>query len=265
MVNEINRLHNKNAIIIGGSRGIGLGIAKVFSLHGANVVIAAREETTLEEAKQAILACTCVEVETCVVDITDRKSIKRLINSMLEKWDKIDILCQNAGIFPEIPVLEMSDKDWDLVLDTNLKGTFQIISEVIPEMRKQKYGKIVITSSITGPRVGSPGLAHYGASKSGINGFVKTAAIELAPYNITINCVEPGNILTEQLQGMSGGYIEAHQRAIPMGHLGTPEDIGYAASFLASDESRYITGQSIIVDGGQVLPESHFALPQKDQ
>jgi 3-oxoacyl-[acyl-carrier protein] reductase len=130
-------------------------------------------------------------------------------------------------------------------------------------MRKQNYGRIVVTSSITGVRTGNPGLAHYAASKAGINGFIKTAAIELAPYNITINSVEPGNILTESLNILGTDYIKAQERAIPLGYLGTPEDIGYAAAYLASDEARYVTGQSIVVDGGQTLPESHYDIPRR--
>lgn len=126
-------------------------------------------------------------------------------------------------------------------------------------MKKQNWGRILFTSSISGPRVGLPTKSHYTASKGGVNGFMKTIAIELAKYNITVNAVEPGNVATEGfLSKNSGAAIEARTKPIPMGRLGTPEEIGYAHLFLASDEAAYITGQSIIVDGGQILPETHF-------
>jgi 3-oxoacyl-[acyl-carrier protein] reductase len=125
-------------------------------------------------------------------------------------------------------------------------------------MIKQRYGRIVLTSSISGPKVAWPNGAHYTASKAGMNGFMITAAVELAKYGITVNAVEPGNILTEGMGDLSGSWIDNMRKAVPMGRLGTPEDIAFAALFLASDESRYVTGQGIVVDGGQILPESHF-------
>jgi 3-oxoacyl-[acyl-carrier protein] reductase len=258
----MNILNNKIAIVIGASKGIGTGIANVFAKKGVNVIIAARDKLLLEQTQQRILHETGKTIDIAIADITKREEIENLINFTINKFGRVDILVQNAGIFPNVSLFEMTEQDWDYVLDINLKGTFHAVSACIPIMKEQKYGRIVITSSITGPRTGNPGLAHYSASKAGINGFVKTAAIELAPYNITINCVEPGNILTEGLHGLGEDYITAQTRAIPLGCLGTPEDIGYATAFLASDEARYITGQSIIVDGGQTLPESHYDIPR---
>jgi len=127
-------------------------------------------------------------------------------------------------------------------------------------MIKQNYGKIVITSSITGPITGFPGWAHYGATKAGINGFIRTAAIEFAKHNITVNAVLPGNIRTEGMDTVGEEYIRQSEQSIPMGKLGDPEDVAYAMLFLASHDSKYITGQTIIVDGGQILPESKLAL-----
>jgi 3-oxoacyl-[acyl-carrier protein] reductase len=251
-------LDNKIAILLGASKGIGLGMAKVFAKKGAKVIIAARHKTQLEMAQKYIYNETNCNVDIYMVDITQREMISHLIDFTINKFGRVDILVQNAGIYPSIALSEMSENDWDLVLNTNLKGTFNSISVCIPIMKKQKYGRIVVTSSITGARTGNPGLAHYSASKAGINGFIKTAAIELAPFNITINCVELGNIITETLQALGNDYIKAQTYAVPLGYLGSPEDIGYAAAYLASDEARYVTGQSIIVDGGQTLPESHY-------
>jgi 3-oxoacyl-[acyl-carrier protein] reductase len=135
------------------------------------------------------------------------------------------------------------------------------VKACLPHMKEEGYGRIVVTSSITGPRVGNPGLAHYAASKAGINGFIRTAAIEFAQHGITINAVEPGNILTPGMDAQIGAdYIRAQEQSIPLGRLGEPEDIAHATLFLASDEAKYITGQSIIVDDGQILPESRFAV-----
>ena len=259
----MSSLQNKIAIVLGASKGIGLGIGQIFAAKGAKVIIASRDSDSLEKAKKYIFQKTALQVDTFLADITDEESIKSLIEFTMNKFGKIDILAQNAGIFPSTSLFEMTPQDWDLVLDTNLKGTFLSVAACIPIMRKQNYGRIVVTSSITGVRTGNPGLAHYAASKAGINGFIKTAAIELAPYNITINSVEPGNILTESLNTLGPDYIKAQERAIPLGCLGTPEDIGYAAAYLASDEARYVTGQSIVVDGGQTLPESHYDIPHR--
>lgn len=255
-------LENKIAILIGASRGIGIGVAKVFIKKGATVIIVSREEKALQTTKEKLEEEFKVKVDTYSADITNQICMTGMVNYVLNKYKRIDILCQNAGIFPAVYLDEMSEDNWDHVLDTNLKGTFFAVKSVLPIMKKQKYGRIVITSSITGPKVGNPGLAHYGASKGGIEGFIKTAAIELARYNITINSVEPGNILTEALYGLGEHYIPAQERAIPMGYLGEPEDIGYAEAFLASDEAKYITGQSIVVDGGQTLPESQYDIPR---
>ena len=155
-------------------------------------------------------------------------------------------------MLPDIPVDE-----WDTVLAVNLRGCFVAIQACTAPMRAQKYGRIVLTSSITGPRVSSPGHGHYSASKAGINGLIRAAAIELAPDGITINGVEPGNILTEGMQAeRSPEFIRAMEASVPLGRLGTPRDVAHAVLFLASDEAAYVTGTTIIIDGGQILPEA---------
>jgi 3-oxoacyl-[acyl-carrier protein] reductase len=154
----------------------------------------------------------------------------------------------------------MTAADFDHVIGTNLKGTFLSVSAVLPAMKAQKKGRIVITSSITGPITGYPGWCHYGATKAAQLGFLRTAAIELAPKGITINAVMPGNIETEGLDELGPEYRHAMESSIPQKKLGKVEDIGYAALFLATDEAGYITGQTIVVDGGQVLPESPMAM-----
>jgi 3-oxoacyl-[acyl-carrier protein] reductase len=172
----------------------------------------------------------------------------------------IDILCCNAGVFPEAKLAEMSVADWNQVMDINLKGTFLSVQACLPALKACGRGRIVLTSSITGPITGNPGWSHYGASKAGQLGFMRAAAIELAPFKITVNAVLPGNILTEGVEQLGSEYIASMKSAIPAGRLGSVEDVAYAALFLASEEAAFISGQTIVVDGGQVLPESRMAL-----
>ena len=154
------------------------------------------------------------------------------------------MLCANAGIFPAAKLEDMASADWDEVMSTNLKGTFHAVRACVPYLKKSDQARIVITSSITGPVTGFPGWTHYGASKSGQLGFMRTAAIELAKYGITVNAVMPGNIITEGLAGLGADYHRTMAASIPLKRLGTVEDIGHAAAFLASKEAGYITGQT---------------------
>ena len=155
-----------------------------------------------------------------------------------------------------------TEKEWDEVMDTNLKGTFLTVRAAIPYLKASDQGRIIITSSITGPVTGYPGWTHYGATKAGQLGFMRTACIELAKYGITVNAVMPGNIITEGLAGMGEEYQRSMAASVPLKRLGTVEDIGHAALYFASKEAAYVTGQTIIVDGGQILPESLEALAQ---
>lgn len=196
-----------------------------------------------------------------VADITKPKDMDKMAETTLTRHGRIDILIHNtARICPPLRIDVMSHDEWQNTIKTNLDGTFYAVKAVIPAMKKANYGRIVFTSSISGPRVGLPTKSHYTASKSGMNGFMKTIAIELAKYNITVNAVEPGNIETGGLLKNNDPKVIAERiKPIPMGRLGTPEETAYAHLFLASDEARYITGQSIIVDGGQTLPETQYS------
>jgi 3-oxoacyl-[acyl-carrier protein] reductase len=193
-------------------------------------------------------------------DVSNADDCARMARSAAELYGGVDIVCCNAGIFPAARLGEMSVADWDQVLDINLKGTFLTVHACLAELKARGQGRIIVTSSITGPITGYPGWSHYAASKAGQLGFVRTAAIELAPHNITVNAVLPGNILTEGVEALGPEYVARMTSAIPQRRLGTVEDVAYAALFLASDEAGFITGQTIVVDGGQVLPESHLAL-----
>jgi 3-oxoacyl-[acyl-carrier protein] reductase len=253
------RLNGKTAVITGSSRGIGKGIAKVFAAEGAKVLIVARDE----QAGNAIVGeirRTGGEAHFCRADVSRWSDAEALAQSAMDRFGRLDILVSNAGIFPSARIESMTEAEWDEVQAVNLKGTFFAVKVCFARMKPQRYGRVVLTSSITGPVTGFPGWAHYGATKAGMLGFLRTAALEFAPHGVTINAVLPGNIRTEGLDGLGAEYLRRMEQAIPIGKLGEPEDVGYAALFLASDEARFITGQTLIVDGGQVLPESLDAL-----
>ena len=243
-------LHNRSALVIGGARGIGAAIAERFVEEGAHVVIADIEEdagrATAERLKGRFIA----------IDISQKADAERAVNETVTAFGGLDILVQNAGIYPWTLIENIEPEEWDKVMAVNLRGTYLAARAALPLMKVKKHGRMIFTSSITGPRVSSPGHGHYSASKAGINGFIKAAALEFSGYGITVNGVEPGNILTEGMKmHRSPVFIKTMEDAVPLGRLGTPRDIANAVFFLASDEASYITGTTIIVDGGQTLPE----------
>ncbi len=252
----LKSLHGKTAIVTGGSRGIGKGIALRFGAAGLNVLVVSRDETDAAAVATAIGP----SASGLAADVSTPEGCAAMAEAAVERYGSIDVLCANAGIFPAAKLSEMTAADFDRVIAINLRSTFLSVSAVLPAMTAIGGGRIVLTSSITGPVTGYPGWAHYGASKAGQLGFMRTAAIELAPKGITVNAVLPGNILTEGLEGVGADYIAKMEASIPMRRLGTVADIANAALFLASEEAGYITGQTITVDGGQILPESLGAL-----
>ena len=247
-------IEGRVAIITGASAGIGRGIAQTFAQEGAKIVAASRNIEAGERLVQEIRDAGGDAIFV-VADISRKLDNEKVAAAALERFGRIDILVHNAGIFWEVMLDDMTEDDWDRCHNLNLKGTLFSTQAVLPAMKRQKHGRILVTSSITGPKTGMPGFAHYGATKGGVNGFVRNAAVELAPHGITVNAVEPGNILTEGLADLGEDYLATMTKAIPLGKLGSPEDIAYAMAFLASDEAGWITGQTLTVDGGQTLPE----------
>ena len=252
-------------VVTGGTRGIGKGIASVFARNGAKVLITGRDSDTARAAAdelhaQALAAEKPGEVSFVLADVASREDCRRMAAIAQERLGGIDVLCANAGIFPEGRLEDLTEEDLDQVFGTNLKGTVLTVQACLPGLAASGRGRVILTSSITGPITGFPGWTHYGASKAGQLGFMRTAAIELAPRRVTVNAVLPGNIVTEGLASLGDNYASGMTAAIPMRRLGTVDEIGYAALFLATDEAAYITGQSIVVDGGQVLPESPEAM-----
>ncbi len=255
----LTSIKGRSVLITGASKGIGKGIARVFAAQAAKVLIVARHLEIAEASANEIAAHGGV-ASACSADVGDWEDAQKMAAVAAERYGGIDILCANAGIFPTAKLEEMTPQQWDTVLDTNLKGMFLSIKACVPYLKNSDQGRIIITSSITGPITGFPGWAHYAASKAGQLGFMRTAAIELSKYGITVNAVMPGNIITEGLVGMGEDYLAAMAASIPLKRLGVVEDIGNAALFFASKEASYITGQTIVVDGGQTLPESLGAL-----
>ncbi|MDB5529960.1 MAG: short-chain dehydrogenase/reductase [Devosia sp.] len=246
------RLAGKTALIIGMAQGIGKGIAVRFAEEGANLVLADWEEAAGRKTAHELGA------QFIHTDISKMADAEAAVALALAKFGRLDIIVQNAGIYPWQLIEDTSSEDWDRVMGVNLRGSFHAAKAALKPMRAQGYGRILFTSSITGPHVTSPGHGHYSATKAGINGFIRSAALEFSGFGITVNGVEPGNIMTEGIQEHRGdAHIASMVAAIPLGRLGSVRDVANAFLFLASDEASYITGTTIVVDGGQLLPEGN--------
>jgi 3-oxoacyl-[acyl-carrier protein] reductase len=249
-------LTGRTVLVTGGTKGIGKGIARVFVRAGANVVVVGRGA----EAGEAAAEDLGDRAAFVAADVGVAADCERMAAEAVERFGGIDVLCANAGVFPDAKLEDMTEADIDAIFATNVKGTMLSVKACMGALERSGHGRVILTSSITGPITGYPGWCHYGATKAAQLGFLRTAAIELAPKGITINAVMPGNIETEGLAELGPEYREKMESSIPQRKLGTVDDIGYAALFFATDEAGYITGQTIVVDGGQVLPESMMAM-----
>jgi 3-oxoacyl-[acyl-carrier protein] reductase len=254
-----NSLQGRSAVVTGGSKGIGRGIAETFAAAGVNVLVTARNEADLEAAVSG-LAGQPGKVSGMSADVSNPEDCRKVVEAAVERHGGLDIVCANAGIFPSGRLEELTPEDIEQVMAVNFKGTVFIVQAALAALTASGHGRVIITSSITGPITGYPGWSHYGASKAAQLGFIRTAAMELAPKQITINAVLPGNIITDGLVEMGQEYMDQMAASIPARRLGSVADIGNAALFFATDEASYITGQTLVVDGGQILPESSQAL-----
>ena len=252
-------LQGRTAIVTGGSKGIGLGIAETFAAAGVNVVITGRTQSDLDDAVAA-LSGQPGAVSAVAADVANQEDCRRVVEATVARHGGVDVVCANAGIFPSGRLEDLTPDDVEHVMGVNFKGTVFIVQAALGALTASGHGRVVVTSSITGPITGYPGWSHYGASKAAQLGFIRTAAMELAPKQITINAVLPGNIVTAGLIEMGQDYMDQMAASIPAGRLGSVADIGNAALFFATDEAGYITGQTLVVDGGQVLPESSQAI-----
>jgi 3-oxoacyl-[acyl-carrier protein] reductase len=245
------QLKDRVAIVTGGARGIGRDIALLFAKEGSNIALC--------DVNAEALASTAKEIEalgrkvmTGVVDVTKADQVDSFIQKTLDNFSKIDILVNNAGITRDGLLVRMSENDWDLVLDINLKGAFNCTKAVSRIMMKQRDGRIVNMASIIGI-MGNAGQANYAASKGGLIAFTKTVAKELASRNVRANAIAPGFIQTDMTAKLSEEVKSEMLKHIPLGKLGMPQDVARLALFLAGDDSAYITGQVIQVDGGMVM------------
>ncbi|MCX5702908.1 MAG: 3-oxoacyl-[acyl-carrier-protein] reductase [Candidatus Omnitrophica bacterium] len=245
------RLKDKVALVTGAGRGIGKAIALALAKEGSDIAVADINREDIEK--------TCLEIEQLgrrsqglQMDVTDYVKVEEAVNKILDKFTKVDILVNNAGITKDNLLLRMSQLEWDSVLGVNLKGAFNCLKAVCRPMIKQRAGRIINIASIIG-LIGNAGQANYAASKAGLIALTKTAAKELASRNINVNAIAPGFIQTEMTASLPEGLKEKMKEAIPLNKFGSPDDVAAVCVFLASEDSSYITGQTIVVDGGMVM------------
>lgn len=244
-------LEKRTAIVTGAAQGIGRSIAESLAAAGANVVIADIKDAGAD-VSTAIAARgpgQCVFVQA---DISTADGVARVVDRTLEHFGAVDILCPNAAVFRRSLLVDMSEDEWDVVMNGGVRAVFLAIKACLPAMIRQKRGRIVITGSITGARVGQVLHAHYGASKAGIVGLARCLALEVAQHNITVNVVEPGNIMTDAMRAIPDMH-QSYLDHIPMNRMGETEEVAALVRFLASDDARYITGQEIVIDGGWAI------------
>lgn len=254
-------LTEKVAIVTGASRGLGAGIARALALEGASVAMFSRDMERLSglETELAAENATAVPFPT---DVSESSVVQQSVEAVRSRFGRIDILANNAGIAPSIPILEMADAARNEVFDININGTWNCARAVLPVMIKQRGGRIINVSSITGPMVSGKNLTAYSASKGALSGFTRALALEVAEHGITVNAILPGTFDTPMMRDIAATrsseperYLRELGQGMPLGRLGTPEDIGDLAVFLASDRSRYITGTEIVIDGGNAICE----------
>ena len=244
-------LKDEVAFITGGAKGIGKAIALKFAEEGADIAICDMNAEALKLAQDEV-AAKGRAVLTGVVDVTKFSDVESFVQKALDKFKKIDILINNAGITRDALLVRMSESDWDAVLDVNLKGAFNCSKTISKIMMKQRKGRIVNIASIIGI-MGNAGQANYAASKGGLIAFTKSIAKELASRNVRVNAIAPGFIQTDMTANLSDEVKSEMQKHIPLGGLGTAQDVANLALFLASDGAAYITGQVVQVDGGMVM------------
>ena len=252
MSSNERRWEGKVAVVTGASRGIGREVALSFAREGAKLVITARNTSLLESLAKEMEAQGYSKPLIFELDVKESQNVDEVVDKILDKCERIDILVNNAGVTRDGLFVRLTDADWDEVLDTNLKGTFYCMRAVGRVMIRQRGGKIINMASVIG-LIGNAGQANYAASKAGIIALTKSVAKELGSRHVLVNAIAPGFIETEMTQGLSDLVKDKILRSIPVGCFGKPADVAKTALFLASEESNFITGQVITVDGGMVM------------
>ena len=251
-MSEFLSLEGRTAIITGGARGIGKAIAETLAARGANIAVVDLRMELAEETATEIATKLGVEAIAIDADVSNQESVKAMVKSAVDKFGQIDILVNNAGITRDGLIMRMKEEDWDLVLNINLKGAFNCAQALARPMMKARYGRIINISSVSGV-TGQAGQANYSSSKAGIIGLTKALAKELGSRNITVNAVAPGFIETVLTHDLPEEIRDISMKLTPMGRFGQPEDIANAVAFLAAEESSFITGVVLQVDGGMVM------------
>ena len=246
------RFENQVALVTGAGRGIGHAIAVRLAQEGARVASVSRSEANAQRTADEINAARADAAKAYAVDVADHAAVQVIGAKILEDFGRVDIVVNNAGVTRDGLSMRMSIEDWDTVLNTNLKGAFNVVQSVMRSMIKQRSGRIINISSVIG-LIGNAGQANYAASKAGLIGFTKSLARELASRGITVNALAPGLIETDMTSVLSDEVRKTILGKIPLGTLGQPDDIASAVAFLASAEAKYITGQVLAVDGGMVM------------
>lgn len=245
------RSSGKVALVTGAAMGIGREIALSFAKEGATVILYGISEDVFRVAKEAESLGT--RTLACRGDVGNRDEVEECVSKALQLFGKIDILVNNAGIYPTKPFVEMSEEEWDKVFRVNVKGVFYFTKAALPQMIRNRWGRVINIASIAGAVVGFPGLTHYSATKAALVGFTRSLALEVAQFNITVNTIAPGPIETPgTMRGVPAEQLEVIKRLIPVGRMGKPQDIAGVILFLASEEASFITGQLIVADGGYV-------------
>jgi 3-oxoacyl-[acyl-carrier protein] reductase len=247
----MNRLKDKIAVVTGSARGIGYSIAELFAAEGATVIILDLFPEAVNEAV-AKLTAQGYKADGMVGNVTKSDEMDSVFNMIVEKHKTVDVLINNAGITKDNLLLRMKEEEWDAVIAVNLKGSFLCTQKAFKIMMKQRYGAIVNIASVIG-LMGNAGQANYAATKGGLIAFTKSCAKEFAPRNVRVNAVAPGFIETEMTSRLPVEVVENYSKAIPLGKMGLPEDVAKLCLFFATDESSYITGQTVAVDGGLTM------------
>lgn len=255
-------LKDRVAIITGASRGLGEGIARAMAREGANTVLFSRNLQRLEKHEKELRSLG-QKAASFKVDVTDVSQVNQAVKEVLKRFSRVDILVNNAAIAPSIPFVEMTDDVRDSVIDVNIKGVWNCTKAVLPGMIKHRYGKIINISSVTGPMVSGKGVTAYSASKGAVSAFTRALALEMAEHGINVVAICPGSFDTPMMRSMAASrgwdsedeYIKELGKELPMRRLGTIDEMGDLAVFLASDRSKYITGTEIVIDGGNMIQE----------
>ncbi|MEQ8262756.1 SDR family oxidoreductase [Pseudohaliea sp.] len=251
---------DKVVLVTGTGQGIGRAIAERFSALGAKVFTVSRTASSGQQTVDLIRQAGG-EAVFHQADLQHREYVEQSVKAAVAEYGALDVVVHNAAVFPFVGIEELSEEDLEQTLAVNLKAAFWFAQVSIPFLRQSEYGRLLFTSSVTGPRVSMPGLSHYAASKAGLNGFIRSAALEFAKFGVTVNGVEPGLIKTPAMANLGDESNTERMRAnIPLKRLGEPGEIAAAMTYLATREAGFVTGQTIVVDGGALLPENPEAL-----